>query len=91
MEKNYIWQENGETVFALYTMNAYLNGNKNLATLSYNEVNDLWYLESDYHGFNTMFLNEDGRDIKTLALEFIISQCDKECVFYQKIKSNLLS
>ena len=86
----YIWIEGGETVFDLYLVEDYVNGNSCLAVLSYDERTDLWQLDSDITGFNTVFINEMGMDVKTLSLEFVIEQCDNMCNFYQRIKSKLI-
>lgn len=60
MDKKYIWQELGNTVFELYTIEDYENGNSSLVTLSYDERTGLWQLDSEINGFNTVFFNEEG-------------------------------
>ena len=85
MEDQYRWIETGETVFQLE------DDDSLLATLSYNEVEDLWYLQFEFGEFtDTLFLNSnDITDIKRSAIQYILDNCDFKIEDYTSIKNRL--
>jgi len=80
MKNELRWLQVGETVYELQ------DDNNTLATLSYNEVEDLWYLEFEYYFTNTIFLPEEIDKLKIESINYIMTSCESKVKEYKDIQ-----
>lgn len=83
------WKQIGNDVYDLYLKNYPDEDEESMATLSCDSETGLWQLESYINAFNTFFLSEKDRDIKSLAEDFILQRCDDMSQYYEEIREKL--
>lgn len=84
MNDSFRWVKVGDTTHQL-------EGDDDLlATLSYNEVEDLWYLDFDCLFANTVFLPKCIDKLKVDAVEYICEYSKLMIDRYQRIQYSLL-